>query len=330
MILADKIIKLRKQRGWSQEQLAEKMNVSRQAVSKWESDQAVPDIDKIIMLSQLFGVTTDYLLKDDFQSEDKVSEGETVTPSRLVGLLEAKKYLEERRTASKKTALATFLCILSPIPLIVLGGASELRSGMISSNFAGAAGMVALFIIVAIACVAFVQCGMSDSAWKFLTDGDFTLENDAEGFVRKKRDEFRPQYNRYNVIGTCICVLSPIPLFIGAFFDIDMLSVLMLAATMIIAGIGVMFFIIADMQWSSMKKLIREDDSEFSGDRSKKKKLESSVSSIYWSLATAVYLAWSFLTNDWGRTWIVWPIAGVAFSVVRTVINLIVEGKKDK
>ena len=59
MILADKIIALRKKSGWSQEELAEKMNVTRQSVSKWEGAQAVPDLEKILLLSQLFGVSTD-------------------------------------------------------------------------------------------------------------------------------------------------------------------------------------------------------------------------------------------------------------------------------
>ena len=60
MILADKIIGLRKKNGWSQEELADKMNISRQAVSKWESAQTLPDLEKILQLSALFGVTTDY------------------------------------------------------------------------------------------------------------------------------------------------------------------------------------------------------------------------------------------------------------------------------
>ena len=70
MILADKIIRLRKKLGWSQEELAEKMNVSRQAVSKWEGAQRVPDLGKVLQLSQLFGVTTDYLLKDEIEIEE--------------------------------------------------------------------------------------------------------------------------------------------------------------------------------------------------------------------------------------------------------------------
>ena len=69
MILADKIIKQRKKNGWSQEELADKMNVSRQAVSKWESAQTIPDIDKIMKLGELFGVTIDYLLKDSIEDE---------------------------------------------------------------------------------------------------------------------------------------------------------------------------------------------------------------------------------------------------------------------
>ena len=61
MILADKIIDLRKKNGWSQEELAEMLGVSRQAVSKWESAQSVPDMGRVVQMSELFGVSTDYL-----------------------------------------------------------------------------------------------------------------------------------------------------------------------------------------------------------------------------------------------------------------------------
>ncbi len=64
-MLADKITQLRKKNGWSQEELANMMKISRQAVYKWESNQATPDIEKIIQLSSLFGVTIDSLLKED-------------------------------------------------------------------------------------------------------------------------------------------------------------------------------------------------------------------------------------------------------------------------
>ena len=63
MNIADRIQNLRKSKGYSQEELADKMGVSRQSISKWESEQCSPDIEKIIMMSEIFQVTTDYLLK---------------------------------------------------------------------------------------------------------------------------------------------------------------------------------------------------------------------------------------------------------------------------
>lgn len=67
MILADKIMELRKKAGWSQEELAAQLGVSRQSVSKWEGAQSMPDMEKIVQLSRLFNVTTDYLLKDEIE-----------------------------------------------------------------------------------------------------------------------------------------------------------------------------------------------------------------------------------------------------------------------
>ena len=94
MILADKIVQLRKKNDWSQEELAAQLNVSRQAVSKWEGAQSVPDLDRILQMSALFGVTTDYLLKDELEAEES-SCGE-VSDVRRVSLDEANAYLAWR------------------------------------------------------------------------------------------------------------------------------------------------------------------------------------------------------------------------------------------
>ena len=64
MTLAEKILSLRTQRGMSQDDLAEKLEVSRQSVSKWETAQSTPDLDKIIKLADLFGVSVDQLVRD--------------------------------------------------------------------------------------------------------------------------------------------------------------------------------------------------------------------------------------------------------------------------
>lgn len=72
MKLPDKIIKLRKANGWSQEDLAERLYVSRQAISRWENGTALPDSNNVLQLSKLFSVTADYLLNDDYSSDEDI------------------------------------------------------------------------------------------------------------------------------------------------------------------------------------------------------------------------------------------------------------------
>lgn len=92
MTFSDKLIALRKKAGWSQEELAERLNVSRQSVSKWESAQSMPDIDKILQLSSLFSVTTDCLLKDT-QDDTQPAAAQTPSPLPRVTLAQAEDYL---------------------------------------------------------------------------------------------------------------------------------------------------------------------------------------------------------------------------------------------
>ena len=72
MTFSEKIINLRKAHGWSQDDFAEKLNISRQAISRWENDSALPDALNILQISKLFGVTTDYLLNDDYTSDKDI------------------------------------------------------------------------------------------------------------------------------------------------------------------------------------------------------------------------------------------------------------------
>ena len=87
MIFADKLIDLRKKNRWSQEELAEKLNVSRQAVSKWEGAQSVPDMGRIIQLSELFGVSTDYLLTGKRAGDESIRDSVENVMDELSSLL---------------------------------------------------------------------------------------------------------------------------------------------------------------------------------------------------------------------------------------------------
>ena len=99
MILADKITALRKKAGWSQEELTEQLGVTRQSVSKWEGAQSVPDMDKVVQMSRLFSVTTDFLLKDELSEEEPAPEG-GVNHSAMQALLEEEDYTRENKAKS--------------------------------------------------------------------------------------------------------------------------------------------------------------------------------------------------------------------------------------
>lgn len=123
MILADKIIELRKKNGWSQEEFGEQIGVSRQAVSKWESMQTVPDINKIIAMAEVFGVSTDYLLKDEIETPEKEEvKGKPIESDlkRIVTMEEANQYLSAVKEASKGIGIGLFLLCVSPIMAAIL------------------------------------------------------------------------------------------------------------------------------------------------------------------------------------------------------------------
>lgn len=327
MILADKLIQLRKKSGMSQEELAEKMNVSRQAVSKWEGAQSIPDLEKILQLSELYGVTTDFLLKDSVESEEFIGK-DTAENVRRVTLEEANEYMALRKAAAPRIALATFLCILAVIPLLILGGATTVDGLGISENFAGGVGMIIMLAIAAAAIGIFVYTGSQSEKYKFLEKEPFETEYGVSGVVKERQKAFRSTYVRCNIIGTCLCVLSPAALFAAAIGDNDFFTVIMLTVTMAVAGVGVMFFIYAGVRNAAMDKLLK------SGDFSEEKKETSFkrvVSTVYWLVAVAAAMLWMFLDkNKNSYFWVIYPVAGVLFPAVMGICSLIERKNSDK
>ena len=177
MILADKIINLRKKSGMSQEDLAGKLNVSRQSISKWESAQSIPDLDKIIQLSIIFGVSTDFLLKDEIEMEDAYVEIDVdqENDNKRVTLEMANDFINKRYKNAFRIAWGVLLCILSPVTLILLSGLCEYYH-ILSEKIASAIGLTTLFILVAIAVSLFIISGNNTREYEFITTKAFETE----------------------------------------------------------------------------------------------------------------------------------------------------------
>ena len=171
MILSEKIAEERKKNGWSQEELAEKLSVSRQAVSKWESASSVPDLQKLLRMAEIFEVSTDYLLKDEMGKEEveKISDYRTEdTVYRNVSMEEANHFLEWKRKNAVILAGAVALCIMSPSLLIFLTGLSSATGGNLSENTAVDIGVSVVLVMVSLAVAIFISYGIRGKAYEYL------------------------------------------------------------------------------------------------------------------------------------------------------------------
>lgn len=339
MSLAEKIITLRKQNGWSQEELAEHLEISRQAVSKWELGASIPDIDKIVKMSELFGVTTDYLLKEETEETtisetmDSYEESNphfaddaftpyTGTPSceHIVSKEEAINFMEQTQKRSGRIALAVSILVLSPTILILLGGLAESHTSFLTEDMAGGFGVVALLLLVAIAVGILITNGMSLSKYEYLEKEPISLQSGVQNMVQTRKEEFEPTYRASVVSGVVLCILGVIPLMIAAAFDAgDFIYICCTDLLLIFIACGVYLFVRFGSIQGSYDKLLQ------SGDYTKEKKeigkKTSAFAGIYWCLVTALYLGISFTRMSWSTSWIIWPVAGVLFAALNGIVT---------
>ena len=330
MIIAEKIAGLRKRNGWSQEELAEKLGVSRQSISKWESAQSVPDMNRILKMSEIFSVSTDYLLKDNMVSlpgEDEVSAELPRTgaeeSARQVSMEEAVSFLAHRDAVSGRVALAVMMCILSPVLLIVLTSLQESSILSLSETAAAGIGLTVLFVLVGAAVAIFIAVSLEGERFKYLEREEIDTEYGVDGMVKERQEQYRPTRSVQLVTGIVLCVISSIPVFIAllVFGENDAAVSVAVAALLVLVAIGVLLIVRTSMVWGGYQILLQEGDYTVECKRENRK--NEHIASIYWGSAVAVFLAVSFLTNAWDRTWIVWPIAGVSYGVVTAVARVL-------
>lgn len=353
MKLADKIILLRKQKGWSQEELAAQMDVSRQSVSKWESGASTPDIDKIILLSQIFDTTTDYLLKEeiddisdsvlnqekgkdntyDFDNKEQVSES-VEKKKKYVSRMEAEEYLNVMKEAAVKIALGVFLCICSVAPMMFLVGAQHTGKFGITEDTAGIIGVCILLVVIAVAVTIFIINGIKMNKFEFIEKEVITMDSNLFNEVKSKSEEYAPVFARNIAIGVVLCIVAVIPLLLASIEnstnneDSDVLVIMMTGVLLIVIAFGVYRFVKSGIIKDSYDKLLGQGD--YTEEKKNNNKSNDTFSTVYWLIITAIYLSYNFITADWGRSWVIWPVAGILFAAITTIINAVRKNKLEK
>lgn len=328
MTFSDKLIALRRKAGWSQEELAERLNVSRQSVSKWESAQSMPDIDKIVQLSSLFGVTTDYLLKDG-QDDPQPAAAETPSPLPRVTLAQAEDYLTRAQANAPRMALAAALCIVSPIPLLALGAVSECGQLGLNDDLAGGLGLIALLVLVAVAVVLFMQCGAAVREYEFLEKVPIETEHGVTALVRERRAAFAPQYDKANITGTVLCILAAVPLFAAMMVGVSFLMSASICLVLVLVACGVYAFVRVGTVHDAMDRLL--EDGDFTRGHKAVKGRLNALTAAYWLVVVAIFLWYTFGPKGNGQpqySWFIWAIAGVVYAACVVAAKAFVRKKE--
>ncbi len=339
MKIAEKIYQERRKLGLSQEQFAEKMEISRQAVSKWESGQSMPDLDKIVAMSQIFGVTTDYLLKEEdtsyqetvtdycenFDSTLVSEEEEKLTSVQELEEEEIVSYQQTHKSAEKNIALGVFLCIFGAVltELLILCSVTLFSvKGDVLEAFP-------ILICVTIAVALFVPSGMALSKYEYLEKKCFQLPVSEKERLEKEMECFHRKFAVGITVGIVLILIGTL---MAAWMEYmtqqtgeviweeSVSGVAMLS----FVAVAVYLFVRCGMKMDMYNVLLQKEEYAISKKKNagKKDNLMDMVAGIYWCLVTAIFLAYSFLTGDWKRSWVIWPVAGCVFGAIATFITL--------
>lgn len=250
---------------------------------------------------------------------------------KVVGREEAREYLKETKQFFKFIGVGTMLCIYSPIMLILLEAFME--AGFYGEKYLDklevCIGVPFLFIMIAIAVGIFIYHGMKYEKYDYLKKEIFSLDIELEKDLKLELEEKKLSDVIKIIVGVVLCILSVLPPIIldEVTNGLEFVSVLSVVLLLFMVGIAVFLFITSGGEQSSYQVLLQEGD--YTVSRKKGNKLADKIGAVYWPVITCIYLAWSFITMNWGFTWIIWPVAGVFFGVIAVICKLVEENTKN-
>lgn len=288
-----KLKNLRKQQGWSQEEFAEKLQVSRQAISKWENGQGFPETEKLVKMSRLFQVSLDYLLKDE---EHAVGEQHDA--------------IEEGYYASQEVVEAYLLSKKQGARKIAIGVAILIASIVLPMYYREAFSYVLFMMVIAIGVAIIVWQGFSVRVYKVLETQPLVFDEYFIQNFRQKSLVNRKRYGLLIVTGIVFIILSfAIPLLTndGSYTDRHPLLVLM----PLIWSFAVYLFIIAASAMEGERLIANNDEYVKEYEKAEELSKYGWIYVVVWPLATVAFLLIGFIWDAWHPGWLVFLVAAV-------------------
>ena len=190
-----------------------------------------------------------------------------------------------------------------------------------SEDILGGIGLVLLLAIVIASVIPIILNSMRLSKYEYLEKEEISLLYGVRGVVEKRKDDFEDTYRKAIATGVGLCIFAVIPLIFAMAISVSEIVVACFVCLLLVfVSSGVFLFVSRGLIHESFTKLLQEGD--FTPEKKANGKVIEKIAGIYWCVVTAIYLLWSFLTNDWGYTWLVWPVAGVLFGGIACAVHL--------
>lgn len=288
MSFGSKIQMLRKDKGLSQKALARELNVSRQAVSKWETDEGYPEIDKIILMSDLFQVSLDYLMKDQVMQEKQ--EGYFFSHEKI------KEYKSFQQKMGFVIGGSVSGIILSTIIPLVLHQTQYENLGN-----------VLMLLVVACCVFSLIMAGMSSEKYKYLKQEDIHISYDDQHELNEQYTRFLSLFKIGIAFGVFMIIVAvALSYYLDELFHHDGITG---GVLLFVVAVAVFMFIDLGMQHQFYQILLHHK--EFIAEQ---KKSERSLFALTMPLAAMVYLIIGFVYHLWHPGWIIFPIVAIITS----------------
>lgn len=299
MGFSENLQNLRKIKNMSQEQLAEKLDVSRQAVSKWESRNGYPETEKIITICEIFDCSMDNLLKGKITAD---TTGEK------------KKYESLQNKFSKGIALGVGIILLGATILLYFAGLSAMAGTSELEEQYGIIGVTILLFCVLIALPIFITLGIQEE--------NFKKKNPKLSNIYS--EEELENFNKKFIVGIATGVSL---ILLGTIFLIFLYGMKMVSEESTIPVVILMAFVtiaVPILSYFGIQKDkydIEKYNEKNSEEGKKREETSGKICGVVMLIATAIFLSLGFIFNLWKICWVVFPIGGILCGIVSTILE---------
>jgi len=247
----------------------------------------------------------------------EIMENRTDIPT--VSYDDAMQYIENSKLTAPKTALGVLLCIISPVTLMLLLGLSEMNLITAKEEVLVAVSLAVLICFVAAGVSHFIRFSSKMEKYEYLQENVFELDYKTEQMVRSIQEQDERSYKSAVNISVIGYILSALPIIITPLMlEIEGLSVISVAVTLIIIAWATYNLINKSAVHESCNVLLQQGDYSI---KIKSNKISKTISKVYWLVIVAIYLGYSFITNNWAMSWIIWAIAGVLYGAIKAITD---------